>query len=739
MRKVFSISALAVILSFASCRPSPTDADRAAMMLLSDMTLEEKIGQMNQMPVSSGAITGPMSGNVSCDEAVKKGWCGSIVGLKDPDEMLRLQHLAVDSSRLGIPLLFGNDIIHGCRTLFPENIGISCTWDIDAVERFARVSAREAAAFGTHWTFSPMCDVSADPRWGRVSEGSGEDTYLAARIAEAMVRGYQGGDLSADSTVMACVKHFAAYGAPEGGRDYNTVDMSWPMFRDRYLPVYQAALEAGAGTVMSSFNDFDCVPVTASRRMLRSTLRDSLGFEGFVVSDWAAVRELIPHGVAGDGKEAACMAFTAGVSMDMASGLYLSQIGGLVESGRIREKDIDEMVLPILKAKYALGLFEDPFRYGGRCREEEYSARSLETARELARKSMVLLKNDDNVLPLKTTARIALVGPYADSQTEMSGAWRGMSEPGRGITFRAGLQDRFGQGSVVFAEGCRPREAVPGGIREAVALAKRSDIVLLTMGLPSSESGEAASLASLELPSCQTELFHALKATGKPVAVLLVTGRPLVLGEVAETADAILVTWHPGTMAGAALADLVSGDFSPSGRLTMGFPVSEGQLPLRYNAKMTGRPVKDPASPTRFSSHYLDCPNTPLFVFGSGLSYTEFAYGDLEVLTPEVREGEDVSLCVTVTNTGAADAEETVQLYVRDLVASTTRPSRELKAFAKVFLRSGESAQVPLMLRSRDLAFFTARGRWEAEPGEFSVYVGHDSRASLAASFRILP
>lgn len=729
-KSVFLFIAVAWLLA-AGCTGNNPDA--RIQRLLREMTLEEKIGQLSQ--IVSGEITGPLEGTFSTDEAVKNGWCGSILGLRNPAEIERLQHLAVDSSRLGIPIIFGHDIIHGCRTIFPENIGISCTWDMDAVEKFARVSALEASAFGVAWTFSPMCDVCADARWGRVSEGSGEDTFLSAGIAEAMVRGYQGEDLGADTTILACVKHFAAYGAPEAGRDYNTVDMSWPMFRDKYLPVYKAAIDAGAGSVMSSFNDFEGIPATANRKLLRDELRDSLGFGGFVVSDWNAVKELVNHGVAATEKEAALLAFKAGLNMDMVDGFYLRNLGALVREGRISEKELDAAVKPVLEAKFRLGLFDDPFKYGGKP-ERMYLPKSLETAREVARKSMVLLSNKNGVLPLSKGTRIALIGPYANNKEEMVGSWKGMAEPERCVTFLEGLSEKFP--GILYSKGCEPRSEIPGGTAEAVSMARRSDVVLLTLGLPSSESGEAASLASISLPECQKKLLRAVSATGKPVVILLVTGRPMELCEENDLASAILVTWHPGTMAGHALADLICGEFSPSGRLSMSFPASVGQLPLRYNQKRTGRPKISDSSSAKYVSRYADAPNRPLFEFGSGLSYTSFVYSNLRIQNPVVGPGEDIKVLVDVTNSGIAGAEETVQVYVSDKVASRTRPERELKAFRKVFLRGGETRTVELTVEYPHLAFYSARGRWEVEEGEFTVFAGHSCTADLSDTFTVL-
>ncbi len=706
--------------------------------LMKKMTLREKIGQLIQLRPSEGDITGPDGEQLKVEDFIREGCCGSLLSVASPDEIMRFQRLAVDSSRLGIPLLFGHDVIHGCRIIFPENLGVSASWDVEAAERLARVSAEEAAAFGIAWTFSPMCDVSADPRWGRVSEGSGEDPYLGAAMARAMVRGYQGDDLSDPNTILACVKHFAAYGAPQGGRDYNTVDMSERMFRDRYLPPYRAAIDEGAATVMTSFNDFNAIPATGNKWLMRTVLRDELGFDGFVVTDYNAMHEMVAHGVAADGKEAAAMAFDAHVNMDMVDCDYLMYGEELVRERRVSEKTIDELCRAVLVAKFRLGLFDDPYRYGGdRYETAMYKSENLKIARDVARKSMVLLRNENDLLPLDGNERMALIGPFGDSGSEMLGSWSAFGEGDRSITFLEGLQERFGSENVAYTEGCKPLEQIEGGIDAAVAAANGADVVLLALGLPNKCSGEAASMTSIELPQPQLELLDAVAATGKPVAILLVTGRPMDITDEVGKVDAVLVTWHAGTMAGAALADVVSGDFNPSGRLTMTFPYDIGQVPIHYSMKRTGRPMPSPDARAKYLSRYLFTPNEPLYCFGYGLSYTTFDYSDLKVLTPEVKIGEPVRVSVKVTNSGKRDGDEVVQLYLHDKVASTTRPVRELKGFRKVALKAGESKVVEFTIQPEDMAFCRADMEFAQEPGDFDVWIGHDSNAPLHGGFTV--
>lgn len=739
-RFVLSVSLLAMPASAAVAANGKTDKEimRRVDALMKKMTLREKIGQLTQLPLERGEITGPAGQSMNLEDFIKDGCCGSILSVSSPDDIMYYQRMAVDSSRLGIPLLFGRDIIHGCHIIFPENLGVSASWDLEAIEQLARVSAQEAASVGLAWTFSPMCDISADPRWGRVSEGSGEDPYLGAAIARAMVRGYQGDDLADPNTILACVKHFAAYGAPQGGRDYNTVDMSERMFRDRYLPPYRAAIEEGAVTVMSSFNDFDAIPASGNKWLMRTVLRDELGFEGFVVSDYNAIHEMVAHGIAADGKEAAALAFDAHINMNMVDCDYIKYGEELVREKRVSEKTIDELCRAILVAKFRLGLFDDPYRYGnGRYKTELYRPENMEIARDVTRKSMVLLRNENGLLPLKGNERIALIGPFGDSGHEMLGAWSASGDGKRTITFFNGLQERFGSDNVVCVEGCKPLKAIKGGIDAAVAAANGADVVLLTLGLPNSCSGEAASLTSIEIPQPQLELLDAVVATGKPVAILLVTGRPMDITDEVAKVDAVLVTWHAGTMAGAALADVVSGDFNPSGRLTMTFPLTIGQVPIHYSMKSTGRPMPSPDAREKYLSRYKFTPNEPLYCFGYGLSYTTFDYSDLKVLTPEVALGEPVRVSVKVTNSGKRDGDEVVQLYLRDLVASTTRPVRELKGFRKVSLKAGESKVVEFTIQPEDMAFCRADMKFAQEPGDFHVWIGHDSNADLQGCFTV--
>ena len=743
MKKYCSI--LLLIITICNSCVQKTEAEKFADKLISKMTLREKVGQMSQFITSTGVVTGPDGDKMNIEQLVKAGEVGSILNITTPEEIERMQRLAVDSTRLGIPILFGHDIIHGCKVIFPINLACACTWDTESVKESARIAAAEAAAMGVAWTFSPMCDVSADPRWGRVSEGSGEDPYLGAKMSAAMVEGYQGKDLADSSTILACVKHFVAYGAPEAGREYNTVDMSERMFRDRYLPPYKAAIAAGAGTVMTAFNDFDAIPVSGNKKILKGLLRDELSFDGFVVSDYNAVREMVKHGVAKDDKEAAYKALSAYLDMEMYSGTYLNNVEELVKEGLISEDMIDQMCRNILVAKYNLGLFEDPFRYGGADRfyNSIYKEEDLEFSRAVARESMVLLKNKNESLPLRGTEKIALIGPYISCGEAMLGSWIAFGEEDRSVTIEQGFKNRF-PGKVTAVKGCDPYQHLNGGIAEAVRAARNADVAVLTLGLSGNLSGESGSLTTVEIPDVQKELLAAVEATGKPVVVLLVTGRAMALESIEDLTDAILVVWHPGTMGGIAVADLVSGDFSPSGHLAMSFPRCDGQIPIRYNHKNTGRPTKwvVPSTPTHefkkpYSSCYMFTPNTPLYPFGYGLSYTEFEYDQLEVVTPEVDLGENVIIRARVTNIGDRDGVTVAQLYMRDLVASTTRPVRELKGFERIALAPGESAMVEFVLTAEDMAFCREDMKFAQEPGDFKVWVGDSSDAPLEGSFTV--
>lgn len=702
------------------------------------MNLDEKIGQL-VLSAAKGNITGPGESK-NLDEFIKEGRCGNVFGIKTVEEAIRLQKLAMENTRLGIPLLFGFDVIHGFKTIFPVNLGISSSWDMKAIELCARVSAEEASAVGLNWTFSPMCDVSREPRWGRVSEGSGEDPYLGSQIAVAMVKGYQGDDLSAPNTIMACVKHFAAYGAPQAGRDYNSVDMSERTLRDVYLPSYQAAIDAGAATVMTAFNDYDGVPASASQFLMKDLLRKELKFKGFVVSDFTAINELIPHGVAKDGAHAGELALKAGVNMDMISNLYLFYTKQLIKEKKISIQMIDELCAEVLSMKFRLGLFDNPYAYctPGRDMQTFYKKEHLEAARSLARSSMVLLQNNKDVLPLSKNKKIALIGPFADAAREMLGSWAMCGEPKRTTTFLQGLQARFGNENVSYSQGCNPNAEIDNGFTEAVQTARQAEIIVLALGLPQTWSGEAASLTSLQLPEVQTRLLNELKKTGKPIVMLLVTARPLDLSQEVKLADAILLTWHPGTQAGEALADVLSGEYNPSGKLTMTFPRNIGQVPIHYDMKSTGRPVGfQSVSNQKYTSKYLFTPNSPLFCFGYGLSYTHFEYTDIQVTNPKAKIGEKVQITVRIKNTGSKAGEEVVQLYIRDLIGSVTRPLKELKGFRKLYLKAGESRQLSFTLTPDELSFCRQDMTIGQESGDYHVWIGGDSDATLQSSFVI--
>ena len=740
---LFVLTAFALVATSAMAKMTQEEKEafKFADKLVKKMTLREKFGQLEQFITRKGVVTGPEGVKRDIESAVRKGEVGSFLSIRSRDEALRLQKMAVEESRVGIPLIFGFDIIHGCKIIFPENLGMSCSWNIDAIEHSARIAAEESAASAIHWTFSPMCDISVDPRWSRVSEGAGEDPYLGSKIAAAMVRGYQGDNLSAENTIAACIKHFAAYGAAQAGRDYHTVDMSELMFRNLYLPPYRAAVDAGAVTVMSSFNDFKGVPASGSKWLLYDLLRKELGFRGFVVSDWNAVHEMIIHGVAADGKEAAELALKAHLNMDMLGGDYIAYGEQLVKEGRISEKLVDELCREVLAIKYRLGLFEDPYRYGKQdLSKAYYRPENMEFARKVATESMVLLKNDD-VLPLQKGVKIALIGPFADAPKDQLGAWRGLGDEMRSITFRTALEERFGKENVLYTKACEcgryVNGLVEGGIEEAVKIAEQSDVIILSMGLSGWHSGESRSRAEITVPAPQQELLDALKKTGKKIVVLLSTGRAMDIRNEVEKADAVLVTWHGGTMAGPAVADIVSGDKNPSGHLTMSFPYCVGQCPVHYNSKTTGRPTKDPYKASGYSSSYVDVPNAPLFPFGYGLSYSEFEYSDMKVLTPTVELGGVVKVSVKVTNKGKYDGDDVAQLYVRDVVAETTRPVRELKGFERFSLKSGESKVITFEVPTSELAYCHIDHSFKTDKGDFKVWVGADSNATLEGKFTI--
>ncbi len=740
MKKLlFSLAALLVL---ASCsgpgrqNATPWNDDPHLMArvdsVLRLMTLEEKVGQMNLL-TSDWDVTGP-SIRTDYIDLIKSGRVGNIFNAYTAEYTRKLQQTAVEGTRLGIPLMFGYDVIHGHRTIFPISLGEAASWDLDAVETSARVAAAEASASGVHWTFAPMVDICFDPRWGRVSEGSGEDTYLGSLMGAARVRGFQGSDLADVNTVLSCVKHFAAYGAAQAGRDYNTVDMSDRVLRDVYLPPFKAAIDAGAASIMNSFNELDGVPATANTYLLKDILREEWNFKGFVVTDYTSINEMVAHGYAADLEDAARLAANAGVDMDLQGSAYDQYLVKLVREGKVKESRINDAVRLILAMKFRLGLFDDPYRYCDEEREakEILSAENRDAARDVARKSFVLLKNENQTLPLSTTVRVALVGSLADSPKDMLGSWSAAGRAEDVVAIREGLAARFPK--MTYTRGCGIDDADRSGFAAAVSAARAADVVVFVMGEGGLMSGEAASRSDIGIPGVQTELLEALKATGKPVVVLLANGRPLTISRESEIADAILEIWFPGTEAGLAVADVLSGDYNPSGKLPSTFPRNVGQVPLHYNQKNTGRPLVEKE---KYTSRYLDVENTPLYAFGHGLSYTRFTYAHLKLGASEIASDGVLDISVELTNNGPFDGTEIVQLYVRDMVGSVTRPVKELKGFRKIFLPRGEKQIVKFSLQASDLAFTRADGTFGTEPGDFRVFVGGSSDTTLEASFQL--
>ena len=676
--------------------------------LMKVMTLEEKIGQ-TVLFTSDWSVTGPSMRQGYLDD-IRAGRCGNLLNAYTADFTREVQRIAVEETRLGIPILFGYDVIHGFRTIFPINLGMSASWDMDAIKRSAQIAAEEAAAAGLQWTYSPMCDISVEPRWGRISEGSGEDPYLGSLIAAAMVEGYQGDDLSKDNTILACVKHFAAYGAPQAGRDYNTVDMSERWLREFYLPPYKAAVDAGALSVMASFNELDGVPAHASKHLMTDILRGEWGFEGFVVSDYTGIMEMIHHGYAKDLADAGRLSINAGLDMDMMAASYMNHMKELVESGQVPMKTVDDACRRILNVKAALGLFDDPYKYCDTEREKERTLtdENKAFARRFSAESMVLLKNN-GILPLRKGEKVAVMGPLATSKDDLLGSWRGAGEV----------------------------KSVPASVLDAVKevtpVGDGASKVILVIGEPWSWTGEAASRSSIKVPEEQTALLRQLKKQGKKVAVVLMNGRPLDLSEESELADAILEAWYPGTMGGYAVADVLFGDVNPSGKLTVTFPRNLGQVPIYHYAKNTGRPYVHPDA--KYESRYLDVPNEPLYAFGHGLSYTTFGYSDITLDKASFNGADVLKAKVTVTNTGDREGTETVQMYIRDLVGSVTRPVRQLKGFERITLAPGESREVEFTIDRETLSFYRQDMTWGAESGEFHIFIGTASNCTQNASF----
>ena len=700
------------------------------------MTLDEKIGQM-VLYTSDWDVTGPTLKSDYIDD-IRSGKCGNIFNAHTVEYVRKLQKIAVEESRLGIPLLFGYDVIHGHKTIFPISLGESASWDLQAIEKSARIAATEAAASGLNWTFAPMVDISVEPRWGRVSEGAGEDPFLGSQIAAARVRGFQGNDLADTTTVLACVKHFAAYGAPLAGRDYNTVDMSQRVFLDVYLPPYKAAIDAGALSVMSSFNEFDGVPATGNKYLLTDILRNQLGFKGFVVSDYTSVNEMVHHGIVPNEEEAALLAIKAGLDMDMQGEVYAKYLKGLIEKGLVDEKTIDQSVRRILKVKFKLGLFDDPYRYCNEAREKRtiYAPEHLEAAFDVAKRSMVLLKNENNVLPLKKGEKIAVIGELAASKRDLLGSWKAAGDWNFMKSVLDELKEYNGEKNVLYAEGCKKMGDDRTGFAQAIATARRADKIVMVIGEDAEWTGEAASRSNINVPGVQTELLEQLKLLNKPLVVVLMNGRPLVLTKENKLADAILEAWFPGTMGGKAITYVLYGEYNPSGKLTMTFPQNLGQVPIFYYEKNTGRPIY--LGNDKYKSKYLDCPNDPLFPFGFGLSYTTFEYSDITLSTKELQQNGSIVATVTVTNTGKTDGEEVVQCYVRDLVGSVTRPVKELKGFEKIFLKAGESKKVSFTITPDLLAFHRLDMTYGTEPGDFKLFIGGNSRDVKETSFKLI-
>ncbi len=723
-----------------------------ARALVAKMTVEEKIGQLNLVTPGGNVPTGAVVSN-DVESKIAKGQVGGLFGIMTPGKVRQAQAIAVKQSRLHIPLLFGLDVIHGHRTIFPIPLGLAATWDTVLVQQSARIAATEATADGLNWAFSPMVDIARDPRWGRVAEGAGEDPYLGSLMAKAMVKGYQGNDLSGNNTLMACVKHFALYGAAEAGRDYNTVDMSPVKMYEYYLPPYKAAVDAGVGSVMSSFNEINGVPATANQWLLTDLLRKQWGFKGLVVSDYTSVNEMIAHGI-GDLKTVAARALRAGLDMDMVGEGFLTTLQQSLKEGKISMQDIDAACTRIIEAKYKLGLFDDPYRYIDESRpaKDILTPENRKAARVIAAHSFVLLKNQAQILPLQKKGTIALIGPLADNKKEMLGTWVVAGDPMKSVTVLEGLKEAGGpQVNLLYAQGANITDDPylfsnlnPFGpqveksshtpealLQEAVATANKADVVVAVLGESVTMSGEASSRSDIGIPESQKKLLKALVQTGKPVVLVVFAGRPLTLDWEDAHVNAILNVWAPGTEAGHAISDVLYGEYNPSGKLTMTFPRNLGQIPLYYNHKRTGRPFN---AQNKFTSKYLDAPNEPLYPFGYGLSYTDFVYGDLQLSKKNLKGNETLKATITVKNAGNYAGEETVQLYISDPVASITRSVKDLKGFQKIFLQPGEQKEVRFTITTEQLKFYNSALKYDWEPGEFIIEAGTSSAAVKTAA-----
>ncbi len=728
-----------VIILFVSCHPkSKTDTDESFVEnLLSQMTLEEKLGQMTLY--SSGEDPTVPVFNPNYKQEIEHGRCGAIFASITPDSIRYLQSLAL-KSRLKIPMLFGYDVIHGYKTIFPIPLADAASWDLKAIHEAARVAATEASSQGINWFFGPMVDIARDARWGRIAEGAGEDPFLGSKIAVEKINAYQGADLFENNTVAACAKHFAGYGAPVAGKDYNTVIISEQEMNDVYLAPFKAASDAGVASMMAAFNEINGTPCTANAHLLTDILQKEWGFGGFVVTDFGSIHELINHGVAANDEEAAKLSINAGISMDMESSVYKEKIvKQQVENKQIDIHKIDDAVRRILLIKVKLGLFEDPYRYCSVKENKLMLPEHLEIARYLARKSIVLLKNEKGILPLNANLkRIAVIGPLADNQADMMGTWIARGDTSEVITLFQGLKNHFGKKAALnFAQGCDIDTKNESGFQQAVSLAQKSDIIIVALGEKGDMAGEAASRGNLNLPGVQTQLLKKLYATGKPVVLVLMNGRPLALEEELQYCDAMVEAWQLGTTAGDAITDVLTGKYNPSAKLPVTFPRVTGQVPIFYAAKNTGRPAD---VKVRYTSRYLDIPFTPLFPFGFGLSYTRFEYSAIRVSKSEIGMNEEITITCKIKNSGKVDGYEVAQLYVRDLIGSVTRPVRELKGFEKIRLKAGETKTVSFkVIPSKDLIFTHTDGSQKAESGDFKAFIGGDSNAKLEIGFQIAP
>ena len=709
--------------------------------LMSKMTIEEKIYQTVQF-TSDGTVTGPKSGD-NFITRIQQGKVGSILNATGAKETREIQRINLENSRLKIPLLFGHDVIHGYKTIFPINLGMAASFDPKAVELAARIAATEASSAGVHWTFAPMVDIARDARWGRVSEGSGEDSFLGTQMAIASVKGFQGDDLSKNNTILACAKHFAAYGAAESGRDYNTVDMSERVLRDTYLPAFKATVDAGVKTFMVAFNEIAGVPSTGSKFLIRDVLKGEWKFDGMVVSDYTGINELVAHGFAIDNKNAGELAMNAGVDMDMVGGTYMNYLKQSYDEGKVTLAQIDDACKRILDVKYDLGLFEDPYRYSDEKREKAtiYKPEFLEASLDIAKKSLVLLKNNNNVLPLKANQKIAFVGPLVSDEFNIIGSWAALGDrTGFATSVKEGVTNYLKNVSnITFDQGVEIKSDKRDLIQKALDNAKNADVIVAIMGEKEDMTGEAASQTNIDLPGLQKEFLAELKKLGKPIVLVVLNGRPLTLTWENENMDAILEAWWPGTRGGDAIAQTLFGANNPNGKLPMSFPRNVGQLPLYYNHKNTGRPYLGPTDPEqKYKSRYTDVDNSPLYPFGFGLSYTTFEYAHMKISSAKIKFGEKLKISVDVKNTGNYEGQEVVQLYVRDLVGSVTRPVKELKGFEKINLKKGETKTVSFEISSENLKFYNLDMKNVAEEGSFEVFVGENSNTDRKANFELV-